>query len=233
VRCREADGRQHGHDDRHGPGRLCGGGQQVAPVPPECHRGGWQHDGERISRDGQAGKRRGRKRCGAEAPAGLTVDDGGQRGDDNGGRYQEDGTRVEPGWNPWRGLALADGCSFSDRGRFARLASSVAFGLREDGMDGMSVWPAKLFKTSAFILVWPLAFPVCSAPPDARAADAEAVTIDTNFTVWTPPVRLDKPARAARASVVLMTGADGRVSPPAGSAVLFNMIPSAGRAYRI
>jgi hypothetical protein len=73
----------------------------------------------------------------------------------------------------------------------------------------MSVWPAKRFKTSAFIFGLALAFAVCSAPPAARAADAEAVTIDTTFTVRTPPVRLDRPARRARASVVLMTGGNG------------------------
>lgn len=87
-------------------------------------------------------------------------------------------------------------------------------------MDGMSVWPVKLFKTSAFIFGVALAFPVCSAAPDARAADAEAVTIDTNFTVRTPPVRLDKPARAARASVVLMTGADGLLSLDASGTII-------------
>lgn len=35
------------------------------------------------------------------------------------------------------------------------------------------------------------------------------MTIDTNFTVYTPPVRLEKPAPTARASVVLMTGGNG------------------------
>jgi len=35
------------------------------------------------------------------------------------------------------------------------------------------------------------------------------VTIDTNFIVRTPPVRLDKPAHNGRASVVLMTGGNG------------------------
>jgi hypothetical protein len=43
----------------------------------------------------------------------------------------------------------------------------------------------------------------------ADGPDAEAVTIDTTFTVKTPPVRLDKPAHDARASVVLMTGGNG------------------------
>ena len=53
---------------------------------------------------------------------------------------------------------------------------------------------------------------VCGAATAARAADAEAVTIDTTFVVKTPPVRLDRPARPARASVVLMTGGNGLLS---------------------
>jgi hypothetical protein len=53
---------------------------------------------------------------------------------------------------------------------------------------------------------------VCGAAAAARAADAEAVTIDTTFIVKTPPVRLDHPARPARASVVLMTGSNGLLS---------------------
>jgi hypothetical protein len=84
----------------------------------------------------------------------------------------------------------------------------------------MSFWPAKLFKQSAFILGASLAFAFCSAPPAARAADAEAVTIDTSFIVRTPPVRLDKPARAARASVVLMTGGDGLLSLDATGTII-------------
>jgi hypothetical protein len=84
----------------------------------------------------------------------------------------------------------------------------------------MSVWPAKLLKKSAFILGVSLAFAFCSAPPAARAADAEAVTIDTTFTVRTPPVRLDKPAREARASVVLMTGGDGLLSLDATGTII-------------
>jgi pimeloyl-ACP methyl ester carboxylesterase len=59
------------------------------------------------------------------------------------------------------------------------------------------------FTFSAVLLV------VCCSAAAARAADAEAVTIDTTFTVKTPPVRLDQPARPARASVVLMTGGNG------------------------
>src|SRR5207247_1233665 len=52
----------------------------------------------------------------------------------------------------------------------------------------------------------------CGSAAAARAADAEAVTIDTTFIVKTPPVRLDHPARPARASVVLMTGGNGLLS---------------------
>jgi len=55
--------------------------------------------------------------------------------------------------------------------------------------------------------VWRL--PVAAPRSAAHAADAEAVTIDTTFVVKTPPVRLDRPARRARASVVLMTGGNG------------------------
>jgi len=55
-------------------------------------------------------------------------------------------------------------------------------------------------------------FMVCGAAAAARAADAEAVTIDTTFIVKTPPVRLDQPARPARASVVLMAGGNGLLS---------------------
>ena len=73
----------------------------------------------------------------------------------------------------------------------------------------MSVQLARLFSQPAFILAGSLALVFCSAAPAARAADAEAVTIDTSFIVKTPPVRLDRPARKARASVVLMTGGDG------------------------
>jgi hypothetical protein len=83
----------------------------------------------------------------------------------------------------------------------------------------MSVWPANRFKQSAFILGASLAF-AFSAAPAARAADAEAVTIDTSFIVRTPPVRLDKPARAARASVVLMTGGDGLLSLDATGTII-------------
>jgi len=44
----------------------------------------------------------------------------------------------------------------------------------------MPVWPAKPFTKSVFILGASLAFAFCS--PAARAADAEAVTVDTTFT---------------------------------------------------
>ncbi len=73
----------------------------------------------------------------------------------------------------------------------------------------MPVRSSKRFNKSALILGACVALALCSAAPAARAADAEAVTIDTTFTVKTPPVRLDKPARTARASVILMTGGDG------------------------
>ena len=50
-----------------------------------------------------------------------------------------------------------------------------------------------------------LTFSVClvavgGAAAAARAADAEAVTIDTTFIVKTPPVRLDNPTHEARAA---------------------------------
>jgi hypothetical protein len=73
----------------------------------------------------------------------------------------------------------------------------------------MSVWPAKLRDKSAMIFGGCVALALCGSAPIAHAADAEAVTIDTTFTVKTPPVRLDKPAHRARASVVLMTGGNG------------------------
>jgi pimeloyl-ACP methyl ester carboxylesterase len=76
----------------------------------------------------------------------------------------------------------------------------------------MFAWQAKLSNQSALILAACAAFGFCSASPTARAADAEAVTIDTTFIVKTPPVRLDKPARTARASVVLMSGGNGLLS---------------------
>jgi len=76
----------------------------------------------------------------------------------------------------------------------------------------MRVWPAKLFNQSSLMFAAGVAFAFGSEAPAARAADAEAVTIDTTLIVKTPPVRLDKPAHAGRASVVLMTGGDGLLS---------------------
>jgi len=79
----------------------------------------------------------------------------------------------------------------------------------------MPILPAKLLDRSALTvsaciaLAFGAAF-VGAAP--AHAADAEAVTIDTTFTVKTPPVRLDKPAHEDRASVILMTGGNGLLS---------------------
>jgi hypothetical protein len=84
----------------------------------------------------------------------------------------------------------------------------------------MIVRPEKLFTTSAFILGVSVAFAFCSAPPSARAADAEAVTIDTTFTVQTPPVRLERPVPPGRASVVLMTGGDGLLSLDATGTII-------------
>jgi hypothetical protein len=71
------------------------------------------------------------------------------------------------------------------------------------------ILPATLFKKSAIIFGACLLFGVYYTSPAARAADAEAVTINTTFTVFTPPVRLEKPAREARASVILMANFNG------------------------
>ena len=76
----------------------------------------------------------------------------------------------------------------------------------------MSILPAKLLNRSSLIIGACAALAVASTAPAARAADAEAVTIDTTMIVKTPPVRLDKPAHAGRASVVLMTGGNGLLS---------------------
>src|SRR5262249_25171386 len=84
----------------------------------------------------------------------------------------------------------------------------------------MSVWQAKPFNRSALILAACAPFGFCIASPPARAADAEAVTIDTTFIVKTPPVRLDKPARPAHASVVLMTGGNGLLSLDATGTII-------------
>src|SRR5215469_7122872 len=84
----------------------------------------------------------------------------------------------------------------------------------------MSIWQAKLFNRSALVIAACTAFGIGSAAPIARAADAEAVTIDTTFIVKTPPVRLDRPARKARASVILMTGGDGLLSLDATGTII-------------
>src|SRR5258708_20847969 len=90
--------------------------------------------------------------------------------------------------------------------------------MRLNSENEMSVWPTKPFTKSVFIFGASLAFAFCN--PTARAADAEAVTVDTTFTVRTPPVRLDRPARSARASVVLMTGGDGLLSLDATGTII-------------
>src|SRR5271156_3884967 len=54
----------------------------------------------------------------------------------------------------------------------------------------------------------------------AAGPEAEAVTIDTNFNVYTPPVRLENPPNTARASVVLMTGGDGLLSLDATGTII-------------
>ena len=90
--------------------------------------------------------------------------------------------------------------------RIARCPLGMGVSMDRSAIVICSVRP---LKGSAFIFAISLAFAFYSAPPAARAAEAEAVTIDTNFTVYTPPVRLDKPAPTARASVVLMTGGNG------------------------
>ena len=79
---------------------------------------------------------------------------------------------------------------------------------------------AKRFNRSALILAASAAVGLCGASPMARAAEAEAVTIDTTFIVKTPPVRLDRPAHTARASVVLMTGGNGLLSLDATGTII-------------
>jgi len=76
----------------------------------------------------------------------------------------------------------------------------------------------RVFTFYAFLVIG------CATATTARAADAEAVTIDTNFIVKTPPVRLDERARPARASVILMTGGTGLLSLDADG----NIINSTG-----
>src|SRR5215469_4635409 len=80
----------------------------------------------------------------------------------------------------------------------------------------------KPLKGYAFIFAISLAFAVYSTPPAARAADAEAVTIDTTFIVKTPPVRLAKPARTARASVILMAGGNGLLALDSTGTIIDN-----------
>jgi pimeloyl-ACP methyl ester carboxylesterase len=83
----------------------------------------------------------------------------------------------------------------------------------------MSSQSAARFTRCAFIFSMSLLI-VCGATAAARAADAEAVTVDTTFIVKTPPVRLDKPARPARASVVLMAGGNGLLSLDATGTII-------------
>jgi hypothetical protein len=81
-------------------------------------------------------------------------------------------------------------------------------------------------KSAALFTRYTLAFSVGMAAicgtTAARAADAEAVTIDTTFIVKTPPVRLDHPAREARASVVLMSGGNGLLGLDATGTIIDN-----------
>jgi hypothetical protein len=58
----------------------------------------------------------------------------------------------------------------------------------------MIIPSVKLLGTPAFVLGAALAFLFCVSAHSARAAEAEAVTIDTTFAVKTPPVRLVIPA---------------------------------------
>ena len=75
----------------------------------------------------------------------------------------------------------------------------------------------------ALFLGFALAGSVVASMTSAAWADgpvAEAVTIDTMFTVNTPPVRLDKSAKNARASVVLMAGGNGLLSLDATGTII-------------
>jgi hypothetical protein len=76
----------------------------------------------------------------------------------------------------------------------------------------MIVPSVRVFATPAFVLGAFFAFSFCGTASSASAAEAEAVTIDTTFSVKTPPVRLVIPPPPARASVVLMTGGNGLLS---------------------
>src|SRR5215813_14175076 len=88
----------------------------------------------------------------------------------------------------------------------------------------MSIHSATRLTRSALTFTAFLAFAFCGVSPGARAADAEAVTIDTTFVVKTPPVRLDRPAHKAHASVILLTGGNGLLSLDATG----NIIDSTG-----
>jgi pimeloyl-ACP methyl ester carboxylesterase len=85
--------------------------------------------------------------------------------------------------------------------------------LQETDMSDHSLRPNKTTpRLFAFFLGCALAGGAAAVMTSAARADgpdAEAVTIDTTFIVKTPPVRLDKPAHDARASVILMTGGNG------------------------
>jgi hypothetical protein len=82
-----------------------------------------------------------------------------------------------------------------------------------------TIWSERLFRKSPLAFGAALVFGFCVALPAARAADAEAVTINTTFTVFTPPVILDRPARPASASVVLMEGGSGLLGLNATGAI--------------
>ena len=84
----------------------------------------------------------------------------------------------------------------------------------------MVVPSTKALATPTFFLCAALAFGFCGAGQSARAAEAEAVTIDTTFAVKTPPVRLVIPPPPARASVVLMTGGNGLLSLDATGTII-------------
>ncbi len=86
----------------------------------------------------------------------------------------------------------------------------------------MSCQSAKRFTRYAFAFSssW---LAVCGATA-TRAADAEAVTIDTTFIVKTPPVRLDQPARRSTGQ----RHADDRRQRPAQPGSTGTMIDSTG-----
>jgi hypothetical protein len=73
----------------------------------------------------------------------------------------------------------------------------------------MSARPLTLLKHSSMFLGAYAALVLGGDIPAARAADAEAVTIDTTFIVKTPPVRLERPAREARAGGNGLLALDG------------------------